>query len=46
MKGVVLHTEDGYEQGTISWFNNPAAQASAFFAVGLDGAISPVRSGP
>jgi N-acetyl-anhydromuramyl-L-alanine amidase AmpD len=39
MHGVVLHTEDGYEQGTIQWFNNSAAQASAFFAVGTDGAI-------
>jgi hypothetical protein len=39
MMGLVLHTEDGYEQGTISWFNNPAAGASAFFAVGQDGAI-------
>ena len=46
--GVVIHTEQGSEQGTISWFNNPAAQASAWFAVGLDGAIwqfAPVGSG-
>lgn len=37
--GVVIHTEDGYEAGTISWFNNPAAKASAFFSVGADGAV-------
>jgi hypothetical protein len=39
MMGVVMHTEDGYEQGTIEWFNNPAAEVSAFFAIGQDGAI-------
>ena len=39
MMGLVLHTENGYEQGTIATFNNPASQASAFFAVGLDGVI-------
>lgn len=47
-RGVVLHTEQGSEQGTIEWFNNPASQASAWFAVGLDGAIwqfAPVGSG-
>lgn len=37
--GVVLHTEDGYEQGTIAWFNNGAAAVSAFFAVGRGGSI-------
>jgi peptidoglycan hydrolase-like protein with peptidoglycan-binding domain len=47
-RGVVIHTEQGYENGTIAWFNNPAAQASAWFAVGLDGSIwqfAPVGSG-
>lgn len=39
MMGVLMHTEDGSEGGTVSWFNNPAAQASAHFAIGLDGAI-------
>jgi N-acetylmuramoyl-L-alanine amidase len=37
--GLVIHTEAGYEQGTISWFQNPANQASATFAVGLGGAV-------
>lgn len=47
-RGVVLHTEQGYENGTIAWFNNEASQASAWFAVGLNGAIwqfAPVGSG-
>lgn len=39
MMGVVMHTEVGTEQATISWFNNPASQASAFFSVGQDGSI-------
>jgi len=37
MMGVVMHTEDGYEQGTIDTFNNPASRASAFFSIGGDG---------
>lgn len=46
--GVVIHTEQGFEQGSISWFNNPASEASSWFAVGLDGTIwqfAPVGSG-
>lgn len=39
MMGVVMHTEDGYEQGTIDTFNNPASQASAFFSIGADGLV-------
>lgn len=39
MMGVVMHTEVGNEAGTIATFNNPASQASAFFAIGQDGAI-------
>jgi len=39
MMGVLMHTEDGSESGTVAWFNNPAAQASAHFAIGTDGAI-------
>ena len=38
-RGLVIHTEDGYEQGTISWFNNPDAEASATFAVDSNGAV-------
>jgi hypothetical protein len=32
-KGMVQHTEDGYEAGTIATFMDPAAQVSAFFGV-------------
>lgn len=39
MMGVVMHTEDGFEQGTIATFNTPKSDASAFFSVGLDGHI-------
>jgi len=39
MTGVIMHTMVGSQAGTISWFNNPAAQASAHFAVAYDGAI-------
>jgi hypothetical protein len=37
--GVVMHTEVGFEAGTISVFNNPSFQASAFFSIGQDGHI-------
>lgn len=37
--GICQHTEDGSEQGTISWFADPAAQVSAHLSVGLDGAV-------
>lgn len=39
-KGVVFHTEDGFEAGTIATFMSPASKASAFFAVGADGATT------
>lgn len=35
----ILHTEDGYEAGTDSWFANPAAHVSTQYSVALDGAI-------
>jgi peptidoglycan hydrolase-like protein with peptidoglycan-binding domain len=38
-RGVVLHTEDGFEAGTVATFMNPANQVSAFFSVGVDGAV-------
>ena len=38
-RGVVLHTEAGYEAGTVATFMNPANQASAFFSVGVGGAV-------
>lgn len=36
---IVIHTEQGYEDGTASWFNNPAASASAHYGVRLNGGI-------
>ena len=39
MMGLVMHTEVGYEAGTIATFNDPAKQVSAFFSIGADGAI-------
>jgi N-acetylmuramoyl-L-alanine amidase len=36
-RGVVQHTEDGFEAGTLATFMNPANQVSAFFSVGEDG---------
>lgn len=32
-RGMVQHTEDGFEGGTIDTFMNPSAQVSAFFSV-------------
>jgi N-acetylmuramoyl-L-alanine amidase len=39
MRGLVLHTMAGNLPGTISWFNNPQSQASAWFGVDQQGAI-------
>lgn len=36
-RGLVQHTEDGYEAGTIATFMNPASEVSAFFGVDEDG---------
>ena len=36
-RGVVMHTEDGFEGGTVSTFMNPANQVSAFFSIARDG---------
>jgi hypothetical protein len=36
---LVLHTEAGSEAGTQAWFQNPVAEVSAHFGVGLDGSI-------
>jgi hypothetical protein len=38
-RGLVLHVEQGTEAGTHSWFQNPAAQASAHFGCGRDGSL-------
>ena len=37
-RGMVQHTEDGFTAGTVETFMNKAAQVSAFFGVGEDGA--------
>jgi hypothetical protein len=37
-RGLVQHTEDGFEAGTVETFMNPASQASAFFSVSEQGA--------
>lgn len=37
--GGVIHTEVGYEHSVIDEFNNPAAQASAYFSIAVTGAI-------
>ena len=39
MMGVLMHTMVGDLPGTVSWFNNPQAQASAHFGVAEDGEI-------
>lgn len=36
-RGVVQHTEDGFEAGTFATFMNSANQVSAFFSIGEDG---------
>jgi peptidoglycan hydrolase-like protein with peptidoglycan-binding domain len=38
--GAVLHIQDGNEQGTEAWFNNPASQASSHF---LNPKTGPIR---
>jgi N-acetyl-anhydromuramyl-L-alanine amidase AmpD len=37
--GIVLHSMWGTQIGSIAWFKNPSAQASAHFCVGQDGDI-------
>ena len=44
MMGVVEHTQVGNNPGTVSWFNNPAAEASAHFCIAQDGSV--VQMGP
>jgi N-acetylmuramoyl-L-alanine amidase len=36
-RGVVIHTEAGFEAGTVATFMNPANQVSAFFSIAQDG---------
>lgn len=44
INGVVMHTEAGNNPGTVAWFDNVAAQASADFCLAQDGTI--VQMGP
>jgi hypothetical protein len=37
-RGVVLHTEDGHEAGTVDTFMNRASKVSAFFSIAQSGA--------
>ncbi len=37
--GVVVHIMDGTLEGSQSWFNNPAANASSHFGTGKDGQL-------
>jgi hypothetical protein len=37
---IVVHVSEGTYRGTISWFRNPRAHASANYVVGRDGAIT------
>jgi hypothetical protein len=39
-RGVVMHTEDGFEAGTVATFMNPKSQASAFFSIGRNGHVT------
>src|SRR5215831_13982703 len=39
LMGVVMHTMVGNQDGTIAWFNNPDANASAHFGVAQDSSI-------
>jgi len=44
MMGILMHTQVGNNPGTVSWFNNPQAQASAHFCIAQDGSV--VQMGP
>lgn len=37
--GIVIHTEQGYENGTVTWFHNPDSNVSSNWGVALDGTI-------
>lgn len=39
MTGVLMHTMVGDLPGSVAWFNNPKAQASAHFCIAQDGEI-------
>ena len=39
VRGIVMHSMDGYYKGTISWFRNPQSGGSAHFLVSKEGEI-------
>lgn len=39
-QGLVMHTEAGFEAGTVDTFMNPASRVSAFFSIGRSGAAT------
>jgi hypothetical protein len=39
MRGVIMHTEAGFESPTEAEFNSTSAHASAFFSIGMTGAV-------
>lgn len=39
-RGMVLHTCEGYYEGTIAWCNNPVSKVSYHFVVAKDGRIA------
>jgi hypothetical protein len=41
-RGLVLHTAEGWYEGTISWEQNPASQVSSHFVAARDGRIAQV----
>lgn len=40
IRWIVIHTAEGSYEGTISWFQNPDAQASAHFVAAKDGRVA------
>jgi N-acetyl-anhydromuramyl-L-alanine amidase AmpD len=37
---IIIHTQQGSEQGTEAWFANPEAHASAHYGIGFDGKVA------
>lgn len=39
VRGIVIHSMDGFHKGTISWFRNPQSGASAHYLISKEGEI-------
>lgn len=39
VRGIVIHSQDGFQNGTISWFKNPDSKASAHYCISKTGVI-------